>query len=306
MMENIIKTENLTKNFGKIKAVNNISLSVGKGEIYGFLGLNGAGKTTTIRILLGMIRPTAGSAFLFGRKVKSGSNNLWKKVGYLVENTSPYPELSVKENIEMMCRLRQMSGEKIVDKIISEMRLATYQDRRARELSSGNIQRLSLAKAFLHQPDILILDEPTKGLDPTGIVEIRERIRDLASNYEVTIFISSHILGEVSKFATRIGIIHEGQLIQELDIEQLEHLFNKRLLVNTRDTESAKLKLIQKGYSVVLSKDGNLEVKDREAVDHPDRIASILVHEGLPPTLLKIEEEDLEAYFLRIIGVKGK
>ena len=306
MMENIIKTENLTKNFGKIKAVNNISLSVGKGEIYGFLGLNGAGKTTTIRILLGMIRPTAGSAFLFGRKVKSGSNNLWKKVGYLVENTSPYPELSVKENIEMMCRLRQMSGEKIVDKIISEMRLATYQDRRARELSSGNIQRLSLAKAFLHQPDILILDEPTKGLDPTGIVEIRERIRDLASNYEVTIFISSHILGEVSKFATRICIIHEGQLIQELDIEQLEHLFNKRLLVNTRDTESAKLKLIQKGYSVVLSKDGNLEVKDREAVDHPDRIASILVHEGLPPTLLKIEEEDLEAYFLRIIGVKGK
>ena len=306
MMENIIKTENLTKNFGKIKAVNNISLSVGKGEIYGFLGLNGAGKTTTIRILLGMIRPTAGSAFLFGRKVKSGSNNLWKKVGYLVENTSPYPELSVKENIEMMCRLRQMSGEKIVDKIISEMRLSTYQDRRARELSSGNIQRLSLAKAFLHHPDILILDEPTKGLDPTGIVEIRERIRDLASNYEVTIFISSHILGEVSKFATRIGIIHEGQLIQELDIEQLEHLFNKRLLVNTRDTESAKLKLIQKGYSVVLSKDGNLEVKDREAVDHPDRIASILVHEGLPPTLLKIEEEDLEAYFLRIIGVKGK
>ena len=306
MMENIIKTENLTKNFGKIKAVNNISLSVGKGEIYGFLGLNGAGKTTTIRILLGMIRPTAGSAFLFGRKVKSGSNNLWKKVGYLVENTSPYPELSVKENIEMMCRLRQMSGEKIVDKIISEMRLATYQDRRARELSSGNIQRLSLAKAFLHHPDILILDEPTKGLDPTGIVEIRERISDLAYNYGVTIFISSHILGEVSKFATRIGIIHEGQLIQELDVEQLEHAFNKRLLVNTRDTESAKLKLIQKGYSVVLSKDGNLEVKDREAVDHPDRIASILVHEGLPPTLLKIEEEDLEAYFLRIIGVKGK
>ena len=305
-MENIIKTENLTKNFGKIKAVNNISLSVGKGEIYGFLGLNGAGKTTTIRILLGMIRPTAGSAFLFGRKVRSGSNNLWKKVGYLVENTSPYPELSVKENIEMMCRLRQISGEKIVDKIISEMRLSTYQDRRARELSSGNIQRLSLAKAFLHHPDILILDEPTKGLDPTGIVEIRERISDLAYNYGVTIFISSHILGEVSKFATRICIIHEGQLIQELDIEQLEHLFNKRLLVNTRDTESAKLKLIQKGYSVVLSKDGNLEVKDREAVDHPDRIASILVHEGLPPTLLKIEEEDLEAYFLRIIGVKGK
>ena len=306
MKDDIIKTTKLTKHFGEVKAVNCISLSVGKGEIYGFLGLNGAGKTTTIRMLLGMIRPTAGSAFLYGKKVNSKSGDLWEKVGYLVENTYPYPELTVKENIQMMCRLRQISGEKIVDKTISEMRLSTYQDRRARELSSGNIQRLSLAKAFLHHPDILILDEPTKGLDPTGIVEIRERISDLAYNYGVTIFISSHILGEVSKFATRICIIHEGQLIQELDIEQLEHLFNKRLLVNTRDTESAKLKLIQKGYSVVLSKDGNLEVKDREAVDHPDRIASILVHEGLPPTLLKIEEEDLEAYFLRIIGVKGK
>ena len=305
-MEDIIKTANLTKHFGKVKAVNNISLSVGKGEIYGFLGLNGAGKTTTIRMLLGMIRPTAGSTFLFGEKVLPGSHDLWEKVGYLVENTYPYPELTVKENIEMMCRLRQISWEKVVDKIMSEMRLTTYQNRKARELSSGNIQRLSLAKAFLHHPDLLILDEPTKGLDPTGIVEIRERIRDLASNYGVTIFISSHILGEISKFATRIGIIHEGKLIQELNVEELEHLFNKRLLVNTRDTESAKLKLIKKGYSVILSQDGNLEVTGRNAVNNPDIVANILVNEGLPPTLLKVEEEDLEAYFLRMIGVKGK
>jgi len=305
-MEDIIKTVNLTKHFGKVLAVNNVSLSVRKGEIYGFLGLNGAGKTTTIRMLLGMIRPTAGSAFLFGEKVRPGSGDLWEKVGYLVENTYPYPELTVKENINMMCRLRQISGKEIVDKIISEMRLTSYQNRKARELSSGNMQRLSLAKAFLHHPDILILDEPTKGLDPTGIVEIRERIRDLASNLEVSIFISSHILGEISKFATRIGIIHEGRLIQELNREQLGKLLNKRLIVNTRNKESARLKLIEKGYSVILSKDGNLEVKDREAVDHPDMIANVLVHEGLPPTLLKVEEEDLEAYFLRMIGVKGK
>jgi len=305
-MKEIIATTNLTKHFGNIKAVSNISLSVGKGEIYGFLGLNGAGKTTTIRMLLGMIRPTSGSAFLFGKKVRPVSVDLWEKVGYLVEDNYPYPELTVKENIHMMCHLRQISGVKVVDKIISEMRLTSYQERRARELSLGNIQRLSLAIAFFHHPDILILDEPTRGLDPTGIVEVRELMKDLAYNQGVTIFISSHILGEISKFATKIGIIHEGRLIQELNVGQLEHFLNKRLLVNTRDNESTKWKLIKKGYSVILSQDVNLEVIGKNAVNTPDIIANILVHEGLSPTLLKVEEEDLEDYFLRMIGVKGK
>jgi len=145
------------------------------------------------------------------------------------------------------------------------------------------------------------LDEPANGLDPAGIVEIRELFSDLALNQGVTIFISSHILGEISKFATRIGIIHEGRLKRELNTDQLERLLHKRLIVSARNKEAVKLKLINDGYSVYLAKDGNLEITDERAINHPEKIASILVQAELPPTLLKVEEEDLESYFLRTI-----
>ena len=300
-MEDVIRTENLTKHFGNVHAVESVSLKVGKGEIYGFLGLNGAGKTTTIRMLLGMIRPTEGSAFLFGKRVSADSCGLWERVGYLVETPHSYPELTVWENLEIIRRLRRIPDKKSVEAVINKLRLTSYRKRKTKYLSLGNSQRLGLAKALFHNPDILILDEPANGLDPAGIVEIRELFRDITSNHGVTIFISSHILGEISKFATRIGIIHEGRLIQELNAEQLACLLDKRLIVNARDKESVRLKLINDGYSVNLSKDGNLEVTDEEAMNHPEKIASILVHAGLPPILLKVEEEDLESYFLRII-----
>jgi len=305
-MGNVIETRNLTKVFGKLTAVNNVSLSVEQGEIFGFLGLNGAGKTTTIRMLLGMIRPTAGSAFLFGEKVSAGSCSLWERVGYLVETPSSYPELTVWGNLEIIRRLRQMPDKKAVEAVIDKLRLTSYRDIKAKNLSLGNAQRLGLAKALLHHPDILILDEPANGLDPAGIVEMRELFRDLVSNHGVTIFISSHILGEISKFATRIGIIHEGRLIQELNADELGRLLDKRLIVNACDKEAVRLKLINHGYSVNLTKDGNLEVTDERAINHPEKIASILVQAELPPTLLKVEEEDLESYFLRMIGVNAK
>ena len=298
-MEDVIRTKNLTKHFGNVHAVESVSLKVRKSEIYGFLGLNGAGKTTTIRMLLGMIHPTAGSAFLFEEKVSAGSCNLWERVGYLVETPFSYPELTVWENVEIIRRLRQMPDKKVVEMFIDKLWLTSYRDIKAKNLSSGNAQRLGLVKALLHHPDILILDEPANGLDPAGIVEIRELFLDLTSNHGVTIFISSHILGEISKFATRIGIIHEGRLMRELNTDQLERLLHKRLIVNARDKEAVQLKLINHGYSVNLSKDGNLEITDHEAINHPEKIASILVHAGLSPTLLKVEEEDLESYFLR-------
>jgi ABC-2 type transport system ATP-binding protein len=301
MMGDVIKTENLTKYFGSVHAVESVSLKVGKGEIYGFLGLNGAGKTTTIRMLLGMIHPTAGSAFLFGEKVSAGSCSLWKRVGYLVETPFSYPELTVCENMEIVRRLRQISDKKVVEAFIDKLRLSSYRDIKAKNLSSGNAQRLGLAKALLDHPDILILDEPANGLDPAGIVEIRELFSDLALNRGVTIFISSHILGEISKFATRIGIIHRGKLMRELNTDQLERLLHKRLIVNARNKEAVRLKLINDGYSVNLTKEGNLEITDEGASNHPEKIASILVQAELPPTLLKVEEEDLESYFLRTI-----
>jgi ABC-2 type transport system ATP-binding protein len=300
---NIIETSNLTKHYGKIHAVDDVSLSVGKGEIYGFLGLNGAGKTTAIRLLLGMIRPTFGSSYLYGERVSAGNYKLWNNVGYLVEIPYSYPDLTVRENLEITRRLRFISDRNPVDVVIDKLQLNSYTDIKAKHLSLGNAQRLGLAKALLHNPNILILDEPSNGLDPAGIFEIRELLRDLAFNHSVTIFISSHILGEISKFATRIGIIHEGRLIQELDTDQLDQLLRKRLLLNAIDKEAVRAMLTKDGYSVNESEEGTLEIKSEKAINHPEEIATMLVNAGLPPTLLMVEEEDLESYFLRTIGM---
>ncbi len=293
-MDEVIKTDNLAKHYGEVRAVDGISLSVKKGEIYGFLGLNGAGKTTTIRMLLGMINPTAGSAFLCGKKVNAGSYGLWDNVGYLVEIPNSYPELTVRENLEMIRRLRQIPDKKSVEAVMEKLRLTSYRDRKAKYLSLGNKQRLGLAKALIHDPEILLLDEPANGLDPVGIVEVREMFRDLALNHGVTIFISSHILGEISRLATRIGIIHQGRLVQEINTDQLEHLLRKRLVVDTLDNTAAQAKIIKEGYSVGESIEGALEIKDDKAISHPEDIATLLVNAGLPPTLLKVDEEDLE------------
>jgi ABC-2 type transport system ATP-binding protein len=304
-MNDIIKTNNLSKHFGKVCAVDGISLSVKKGEIYGFLGLNGAGKTTTIRLLLGMLRPTSGEAFLCGERVHSGNQNMWKNVGYLVEIPYSYPDLTVRENLEITRRLRFLPDKNSVDGVIDKLQLGSYADRKAKNLSQGNAQRLGLAKALIHNPEILLLDEPSNGLDPAGIVEIRELLKDLAVNHGVTIFISSHILGEISRFATRIGIIHEGRLIQEVDTAQLDQLRRKRLLLNALDKEAVRTMLIKDGYSVNVSEEGILEIKSEKAINHPEDIATMLVHAGLPPTLLRVEVEDLESYFLRTIGMNG-
>jgi len=300
----IIYTENLTKHFGEVHAVESLSLRIGRGEIYGFLGLNGAGKTTTIRLLLGMINPTAGSSFIHGEKVRFSNRKMWEKVGYMVEVPYAYPELTVRENLEIIRRLRFIRDKDAVDRIMDQLKLMPYSERKARFLSQGNAQRLGLAKALIHKPDILLLDEPANALDPAGIVEIRKLLLELA-NEGVTIFISSHILGEVSKFAHRIGIIHEGKLINELDAKQLKTLSRKRLEVDTKDNGAATSLLEENGYQVNGNKLNRLEISNEKAVENPDKIATILVNEGLSPTLLKVEEEDLESYFLRTIGMEG-
>jgi len=304
-MNDIIRTENLSKHYGDLHAVDDMSLNVRKGEIYGFLGLNGAGKTTTIRMLLGLISPTSGAAFINDKKVYADNIELWKDVGSLVEIPYSYPDLTVKENLDIIRRLRFIKDKNSIDKVIDKLQLGIYSHRKARNLSLGNAQRLGLAKAMIHNPEILILDEPTNGLDPAGIHEIREMLSDLAGNQGVTIFISSHILGEISRFATRIGIIHNGKLIQEVDTNQLDKLCRKRLLVKANDLMAVQSILTQKGYNICDAGNEIIEIKDAEANKNPDTIATLMVNAGCPPTLLKVEEEDLESYFLRTIKING-
>ncbi len=300
-----IETDNLGKRYGDVTAVDGLSLRVAEGEIYAFLGLNGAGKTTTIRMLLGMIKPTRGSATVLGKRVRLGSREPWAQVGYLVEIPHAYPELTVYENLEVARRLHPGTERKAVSQVIERLGLAAYADRRAGVLSQGNTQRLGLAKALLHNPKLLLLDEPANGLDPAGIVEIRELMLDLTRQKGVTVFMASHILAEVSKLAKRIGIIHEGRLIQEMDVAELEHNRRRLLLVRARDTERAQRVLSTAGYLAEILPGGLLELNQIAAIEHPDDVASLLVQAGTPPTQLLVEEEELEPYFLRLVGSNG-
>lgn len=304
-MNAAIETNNLGKQYGDVTAVDNLSLRVDRGEIYAFLGLNGAGKTTTIRLLLGMIKPTSGEARVLGTRIRVGERKLWSSVGYLVETANAYPELTVRENLEAIRRLRSGTEPKAVERVIERLNLAAYADRRAGTLSLGNAQRLGLAKALLHNPELLLLDEPANGLDPAGIVEIRHLLIKLAREQGVTVFMSSHILGEVSRLANRIGIIHQGQLLQELDKDELERNRRRWLVVHTQDYQAARSVLLDAGFSAEITSEGRIEMEDNAAIERSGEIATRLVNAGYPPTLLYIEEEDLEHYFLRLVGIDG-
>jgi ABC-2 type transport system ATP-binding protein len=305
ILNTIIETDRLVKRFGQVTAVDGVSLRVRRGEIYAFLGLNGAGKTTTIRLLLGMIKPVSGEARVLGIKIQPGEKRPWGFVGYMVETPEAYPELSVRENLEIMRRLRPGTLPKIVDDVIERLGLSNYADRRAGTLSHGNAQRLGLAKALMHHPELLILDEPANGLDPAGIVEIRNLLTDLANDEGVTIFMSSHILAEVSRIAQRVGIIHEGRLLQELNMDQLEDKRQKRLLIQTHDCPAACALLVAAGFNASLTPDDYIQVMDGSAIEHPEEVAERLVYAHQPPSLLKVELEDLEHYFLRLIDKEG-
>ena len=296
-----IETHNLSKLYGEVRAVDSVDLRVKRGEIYGFLGLNGAGKTTTIRALLGMIRPSAGNVRVLDQAVGPHGRGPWARVGHLVESPSAYPELSVHENLDIARRLHGIEDANAASRVIERLRLESYANRKAGTLSTGNLQRLGLARALLHEPELLILDEPANGLDPAGVVEIRELLESLAHEKGVTIFMSSHILTEVDRLATRIGIIHMGRLIEELDTDALEKLRSKRLEVRARDLEAAGASLQSAGYKLTLT-EGTILIEDAHAIECPDEIAKILVNAGTPPTRLAIEQQDLEDHFLQLTG----
>jgi ABC-2 type transport system ATP-binding protein len=300
-----IETNDLGKLYGTLKAVHQLSLRVREGEIYAFLGLNGAGKTTTIRMLLGMIKPTTGEAHVLGTQVRPGRCEPWAEVGYLVEMPHSYPELTVWENLEVARRLHPGTDRKAIGRVIERLRLDEYADRRAGVLSQGNTQRLGLARALLHDPKLILLDEPANGLDPAGIVEIRELLLELTREQGVTVFMSSHILAEVSRLADRIGIIHNGRLLQELEVDELERNRHRRLLVRTRDLPAAREVLSTAGYPGEILPEGFLELRQTAAIERPEIIASLLVEAKAPPTHLVVEEEELEAYFLRLVGANG-
>lgn len=305
-METVIAIEKLSKHYKDVQAVENLTLELKKGEIYGFIGLNGSGKTTTIRMMLGMIKPTQGSCRLYGKQVTLSNYPIWDRVGCMVETPHSYPELTVKENLDLFRQLRLLKDVNAVDRIIHELKLTPYTNRKAKHLSLGNAQRLGLAKALIHQPDILILDEPVNGLDPAGIMEVRELLGDLAKNKGVTIFLSSHLLSEVALIADKIGVIHRGRLINEFQSGRLDSLLERKLLVDTRHNKAAASSLREQGMPCLLNQEGFIEIVERVLLERPERVSESLVRNGFPPIHLIVEEESLESYFMKLIQREGR
>lgn len=300
----IVETHQLTKCFGATAAVDNVSLQVPEGSIYGFLGLNGAGKTTTMRMLLGMIRPTGGSVSLFGQRVPAGSQ-IWRRVGYMIESTCAYPDLTAEENLQIFYTYHGLEDKTAIDNVVERLNLAPYRHQRAGQLSLGNLQRLGLARALMHRPDLLILDEPVNGLDPSGIVEIRHLLKDL-SRQGATILISSHLLSEIAKIADTIGIIHRGRLIRELEASQLQHDIERKLIVDSHDNLRTASILQANGIPFRMGDGGQVEIADHAWLQTPEKIAELVVHQHLGLKKLVPWEEDLESYFLRTINCDTK
>ena len=299
-MNYVIETNNLSKNYGDVRAVNKVNLQIKQGEIFGFLGLNGAGKTTTIRMLLGMIRPSEGSVNILGQALGLGGRGPWAQVGHLVESPSAYPELTVKENLDITRRLYGLKNPKAVDDIMEKLSIASYSKRKAGTLSMGNLQRLGLARAMIHNPNLLLLDEPANGLDPAGVIEIRELLEGLTKN-GVTVFMSSHILTEVDRLATRIGVIHKGQIIEDLDASKLEKFRARRLEIKVRDFAKAHALLVRANYSTTVV-ENSIFINDTHAMEAPDEIARLLVAGDVPPTHLAVEQQNLEEHFMQLTG----
>jgi len=299
--ETVIATHGLAKHYGDVRAVDGIDLSVHRGEIYSFLGRNGAGKTTTIRMLLGLIQPSAGEVTMLGTRVVRGEQIVFGRVGALVETATAYPNLTVRENLDIQRRLTRAPREAVAE-AIGLMRLEEYADRRAGHLSLGNKQRLALARALLHRPDVLVLDEPANGLDPAGIVEVRDLLRCLADEHGVTVFLSSHILAEVAHLADRIGIVHAGRLIEDLGYEELRARSRTYLDIVVSNTDRAVTLLAERlgMKQVERTAEGSLRVLD--GLDRTAAIARALVEDGLDLTRLCLTEEDLEAHFMRQTG----
>jgi ABC-2 type transport system ATP-binding protein len=298
MSDPVITTFELTRRFGGLTAVYGIDLAVVRGSVYGFLGPNGAGKTTTIKLLLGLINPHAGQVRLFDRPLQSGRIELLRRVGALVESPSLYPHLTGRENLEVSRRLIAGKRRRIAE-VLRIVRLEEAADRLVKGYSTGMKQRLGLALALLGEPELLILDEPTNGLDPAGIREMREFIRCLPQEHGITVFLSSHLLSEVEQMATHIGIIDKGRLLFQGTPDELQAQLNPQVKLGVDRPDEAARVLKQAGWSVRPNGGNRLCV----TVNGQSDVAMInaqLTGGGVNVFQLSLEQPSLEDIFLEL------
>ena len=300
--EVVIRTEGLTKHFGKVRAVEGLNLTVRRGDIYAFLGRNGAGKTTTIRMMLALARPTDGYVDILGIRMRPNAVRAFERIGCMVETPGAYSNLTVRENLEMQRNLLGLHRSAWVDEVIEMCDLGQYLDRQAGKLSLGNKQRLGLGRALLHKPEVLILDEPTNGLDPVGIADIRNLLTKLAAERGITIFLSSHILAEVQKLATTIGVIHEGRLLEEIGYEELRQRNREYLELSVSDTKRAAWVLEEEVGLKDFAVRENNSVRIYSDFDRSSEINTALITAGVAVGGMRMSEENLEDHFVKLTG----
>ncbi len=296
--DTVLATRDLVKKYGERLAVDRLNLNVKRGEIFGFLGPNGAGKTTTIRMALGLITPTAGSVLIFGKDVIEHRGQVLPRVGALIETPALHLFLSGRDNLRATGYILGGVSERRIDEVLGLVGLSNRQRDRVQTYSLGMKQRLGVAVALLNDPDLLVLDEPANGLDPAGIVEMRDLMRDLASQSK-TIFISSHVLTEVQQLCTRLAIINLGQLVTEATIDELTRGHGE-FVVQVENAPAALQAIMLQPWGAGARLDQSNTIHTAAPENRGRNLTQFLVSAGFVPDTIAYKEESLEEVFLRL------
>ncbi len=303
-MEYVIETENLTKQYGAITVVDNINLHVPKGKIYGLLGRNGAGKTTAMKMMLRLVYPTTGAIQLFGTNSKEYAQTAYKQIGSIIETPGFYDNLTGRENLQILAKLRGGLSTSKIAQALEAVGLENENHKIFSDYSLGMKQRLGIAAAILHEPKLLILDEPINGLDPIGISEIRSFLSELNKKKGTTIFISSHILSEIEQIANIIGVMHRGSLVEEVNMAELHKRNRKYIEFEVSDSKAAE-KIIIENYGLTKYSRQEKVIKIFDFSVPVEELNKTFVKNGLSVTGIVIGEENLEEYFSNLIGGGG-
>lgn len=298
MNENVVEINNLCKTYKDTKAVSHVNMTIKKGDVYGFIGRNGAGKSTTLKMIVGLIFPTSGQIKLFGELRNKFTD---RRIGSLIENPGLYPNLSAYDNMELKAIAMGLKDKEKIIELLNLVKLDFKSKKIVKKFSLGMKQRLAIALALLGNPDLLILDEPINGLDPEGIRQIREVIQYLNENKKMTIIISSHILGELSKVATRYGIIRDGQMIEEISAKELDQKCRDYLSLKVEQVEKA-IPLLENDlgiYDYIVHENNEIRIYDNI---ESSKINLVLTKHNIKINQIYYQKQDLESYFLEKIG----
>ena len=302
MAEEVLRLDTVSKSYRRVVALEPLDLTLRRGEIYGLVGENGAGKSTLIRIVNGLVKPTSGTVCLFGETDPASVRRQRSRVGYVPDFNASYPSMSARENLEIRCLEWGIRDKGRVERALGAVGLGSTGRKKVRAFSLGMRRRLDLAVALLGEPDLLVLDEPTNGLDPTGIVEVRELVKRLNRERGVTVLVSSHILAELHEMATQYLFLSHGKMVERISASELDTRCGSWLLLNVDDVERA-MGLLRSELCVErlgIAADGAIRLG--ECLDRPHEVTGVLARNGVAVHRVSLEEGSLEAYYTQLVA----